>query len=664
MNMQMKSTDFFNRKRFMLLTVSFMLSVAFIQAQTQILWGYGDNFSGYANSGLGKQSDLKILSHWYNGPQDSWIWGYSGTNTISSYYAQGYGIQLIVWLGPGAFGSGANSSMNYAAGDVVSLQSGKECWFPEDLRHLIEVFKGDGPVYGPLYVVLFSEVETYYNSNDNAYKNKLQQAYLDAIESIHEIYPYASVGLGFGGYGWPVNSIGNRDLSFWSPSIAASDFVCTQSMQQYDHWTENTFQIRSAVKQLGQYGKPVMISHFKIWGNPNSEPMGPRQTKPAFENFMDNMFTEQSLSDLYDDGLRMFVFMDDEYVRDRNGRNYSDTIIKDVHYNAIEHYNDAAFNTARDFVNAHNQTNPVMLLNSSPAPDRATRQLLLNYSFDGDRNFAPDIHSSSNFTASDLTFPASNVSFVIHSDDTDPHGTGNGKWIHDTGYQTQNINAPSLKDAVDATNVNKRNDYLAFTVTPNEEQSLALSWLSFDMQMRNGANLSNPPVLDFCAALFYKKGDYMFRIGDTFKVSAEQSGATSGWITCPVDFSNVAFEAGKAVEFRIYCWRESESISGLHSRWLEIDNIRLYGLSTASGMHPSAYDDDCQIYPNPAKEVIHIDGINDFEVSILDCTGRVVIRKNYVTNNHVVNVSDLNQGIYAAQITKNGKSFIRKFVKK
>jgi hypothetical protein len=657
----MKNINFFNKKRIVLI-VSFMLSFAFTQAQTKILWGYGDNFTGYANSGLGKQSDLKILSHWYNGPQDSWIWGYSGTNTISNYYAQGYGIQLIIWLGPGAFGSGANSSMNYAAGDIVTLSSGKECWFPEDLRHLIEVFKGNGPVYGPLYVVLFSEVETYYNSNDNVYKNKLQQAYRNAVQSIHEIYPYASVGLGFGGYGWPTNSIGNRDLSFWAPSIAASDFVCSQSMQQYNNWTQNTFQIRSAVKQLGNDGKPVMISHFKIWGNPNSEPMGPRQTKPAFENFMDNLFTEQSLSDLYDDGLRMFVFMDDEYVRDRNGRNYSDTIIKDVHYTAIEHYNDVAFNTAKDFVNAHNQTNPVMQRDYSSPPDRTTRQLLLNYSFDGDRNFSPDIYAQSNFTASHLTFPASNVSFAIYSDDADPHGSDNGKWIHDTGYQTQNINAPSIKDAVDTSNISKRNDYLAFTVTPSAGQSLSFSWLSFDMQMRNGSNLSDPPALDFCAALFYKKGGYMFRIGDTFKVSTQQPGATSGWITCPVDFSNVNFEVNEAVEFRIYCWRESEGISGLHSRWFEIDNICLYGSSTASGIHHSTYEDGYQIYPNPAKEVVYINGINDFEVSILDCTGRL-IRKNYITD-RAINVSDLNQGIYAAQITKDGKSFTRKFVKK
>ena len=648
-----------------ILAVCFNLSFVSVQAQTKILWAYGDNFGGYENNGIGQQTDIKILSHWYNGPGDLWwINGYAGTNRLSDYYAQGYGVQLIVWLGPGAFGSGENSSMNYAIGNVVKGNDGTEYFFYEDLERLITIFKGRGPVYGPLSVVLFSEVETHSSQSNREYWDKLQRSYLDAARIIRNNYPYAEVGLGFGGYAWSGSSLSHTrsDIAFWEPSINASDFVCTQSMQAANNWKQNTFQIRNAVKQLGAYGKPVMISHFKLWTEPgNLSELGPRQAKPAFINFMDDVFTEESLAALYADGLRMFVFMDDEYIRDRTGRNYEAVTIGGVDYPAIQNYDDVAFRQARDFINQHNETDPVMRLDPAPAPEPETRQLLLNYSFDADREFSPDIHSQANFSAGDLTFPDENVSFQIYTEDIDPHGTGNGKWIRDTGYLSPNINATSVKEAVDPLNTSKKNDYVTFTVTPNSGQTLSLSWLSFDMQMRTGSNVSDPPVLNFCAAVFYKKGDYMFRIGNTFKVSAQASGSTSGWMNCPVDFSKVNFNRNEVVEFRIYFWRENEGITGLHSRWLEIDNIRLYGSSESTGIGEVKDNNQYQIYPNPAKNVVYVNGISNFDVQVLDLTGKV-IQKKHITNNGI-SIETLNPGVYFFRITKDGKVHILRFIK-
>jgi hypothetical protein len=647
------------KNRIILSLLLLAISFSFTTAQTKILWGYGNNFSGYSNSGLGQQTDLKIISHWYNGIIDhSWIFGYS-PSAISGWYAQGYGIQLMVWLGPGAHAN----SMNYAAGDIIT-SNGKEYYFPSDLERLITEFRGEGPVYGPLYVVLFSELETY--GSDTSYKNKLQQSYLNCVQLIHNICPWAEVGLGFGGYGWAGDRLSTRDLSFWKPSIDASDFVCTQSMQSYNNWTQNTYQIRSAVKQLGSYGKPVMISHFEIWETPNDQSFAPRQSKPAFVNFMSDMFTEESLEELYDDGLRMYVYQDRPFIRDFNGRNFNDTTFtyngQTMHYDAINNYEDVAFNTARDFVNAHNETDPVMRINNTPVPEYSTRQVLLNYTFDGDdNNFAPNVHPQAGFTANNLTFPTTNLSFKVYSDNADPHGVGAGKWIHDTGYQSQNINAVGIKEAIDPANTSKKNDYVTFTVTPKSGQTPSLSWLSFDMQMRNGSNVSNPPALDYCAAVCYKKGDYMFRIGETFKVSAQASGATSGWITCPVDFSKVKFNAGEAVEFRIYFWRESESITGLHSRWLEIDNIRLYGSDIGTALESINEEAKIQLYPNPARNVIFVTGANHSEISIYDISGKVLISRNI--DNQPIDISAIENGIYLARIMSNRNTIVRKFIK-
>jgi hypothetical protein len=472
--------------------------------------------------------------------------------------------------------------------------------------------------------------------------------------------------LGFGGYGWNGSQPSTRDLSFWQPSINASDFVCTQSMQQYNNWNQQTYQIRSAVKQLGSYGKPVMISHFEIWETPNILEFAPRQSKPAFKNFMDEMYTDESLSDLYDDGLRMWVYTGKSFIRDLSGRNFNDTTFvhnnQTIHYDAIINYEDVAFRQARDFLNTHNETDPVMRFDKTPAPEYSTRQILLNYSFDGDdNNFAPTANAKANFSANNLTFPTSNLSFAVYSDNTDPYGAGAGKWIRDTGYQSQNVNAVNVKEATDATNTSKKNDYVTFTVTPKPGQTLALSWLSFDMQMRNGSNISNPPALNYCAAVFYKKGNYMFRIGDTFKVSAQVSGATSGWTTCPVDFSKVDFTANEAVEFRVYFWRESESISGLHSRWLEIDNIRLYGANETTSVKSMNNDEICQIYPNPAQSVIFMSGINNYEISVYDISGKVLMSK--IVDNHPVDISGLSKGIYFVRIIDNNKTVVRRFIK-
>lgn len=638
-------------KKFFLAIGIVLVAISSSMAQTKIQWGMGANFGGYANSELGKQTDLRILSHWYNGIIDhSWIFGYS-PKTISDWYAKGYGIQLMVWLGPGAH----SQSMAYAAGDIITV-NGKDYYFPADLERLIKVFGGSGPVYGPLYVVLFSEVETY--GSDTAYKNKLQKSYLDCVELIHKLCPWAKVGLGFGGYGWDGSKPSSRDLSFWEPSIDASDFVCTQSMQQYDNWEQQTYQIRSAVKQLGGYGKPVMISHFEIWETPNVLEFAPRQTKPAFMNFMNDMYTDDSLDELYADGLRMWVYTGKSFIRDLSGMNFNDTTFvhnnQTIHYDAITDYDDVAFRQARDFLNAHNQTDPMMRLDNTPAPAIEIRQVLVDYSFDNN-DFSSKVKEEVNFTVSDLTFPSENVSFQIF-EDTESSGT----WIRDTGYQMQNINSSSVTEAVDPSDASKKNDYIAFTVTPGLGEKISISWLAFDMQMRNGANLNNPPLLDFCAAVFYKKGDLMFRIGDTFRCSATGKGETSGWITCPVDFSKVEFGVDEPVEFRIYFWRESESIIGLHSRWLEIDNVRLYGNDESSGIK-SVADVNCRIYPNPAGDNLTFGDLADFRVDIIDSTGRVLKREQIA--NSAVNVSDLDSGIYFAVIDKDGNRITQKFVK-
>jgi hypothetical protein len=121
----------------------------------------------------------------------------------------------------------------------------------------------------------------------------------------------ARVALGLGGYGW--GSTPDRDLSFWDDAIRASDFTAVQAMQACDNERDGQNiiipQIRSSVKQLGTYGKPVMISHFKLWGDPGCQ-------TAAFAKFLRAIFTDRSMSALAADRLFAWNFMDDHYIND------------------------------------------------------------------------------------------------------------------------------------------------------------------------------------------------------------------------------------------------------------------------------------------------------------------------------------------------------------
>jgi hypothetical protein len=254
-----------------------------------VLWGMGDQIPAATQSELFHSGSAGMVTTWFNGPDDvSWITGYSQPSTVSDLYGAGRSTELVVWLG---------DHPDYAVSDQ----------FQQDLHRVVAAMKGSGPHYGPLYVVLFSEWETY--SSEPGYDQALRQAYFSAVGVIHQAYAQAEVALGFGGYEW--TSTPTRDLSFWQDAIAASDFTAVQAMQDCRSRKNGQSilvpQIRASVQQLGTYGKPVMISHFKLWGTPGCQ-------AAAFTSFAKEMFTDESMGSLTRDHLFAWGFMDDDYL--------------------------------------------------------------------------------------------------------------------------------------------------------------------------------------------------------------------------------------------------------------------------------------------------------------------------------------------------------------
>jgi hypothetical protein len=254
----------------------------------KVLFGMGDEISGATATPVYAQAPVDMITSWYNGPGDlGWMTGYRNGTTMSDLYGQGKALELVVWL--------ANNP-KYAVGSR----------FRRDLASLVTTFRGSGPHYGPLYVVLFSEFETYGSSP--TYQSQLLRAYARGVQTIHGADPAAKVALGFGGYSWsatrPV-----RDLSAFTGAIGASDFVAVQEMQSCTNEALLEGQVKASVAQLGTYGKPVMISHFKLWGTPACQ-------TAAFATFESDILNDSSMTQLVADHLFAWGFMNDHYIND------------------------------------------------------------------------------------------------------------------------------------------------------------------------------------------------------------------------------------------------------------------------------------------------------------------------------------------------------------
>ncbi|HKI45882.1 MAG TPA: hypothetical protein VKA08_11185 [Balneolales bacterium] len=292
-------------KRFFILTLSIFFILVFTAAchkttswdsgdngQPKILWGIGDEIKSAEQTPIFQSSPVHMITSWYNGPSDTtWMKNYIKSSTISDLYGKGYALELVVWL--------ANEPAYAISPD-----------FQHDAALLARIFRGNGPNYGPLYVVLFTEFETY--SNDSTYFPKLKDAFLNARDTIKAVYPKAEVALGFGGYDW--SGIKHVNLKNWEvEALKAGDFVAVQEMHYPEDVDLMISQVRNSVRQLGSYGKPVMISHFRITPKKRDTPQLPAN---AFDYFVKKMFNWQSLDTLAREGLFSVGFMNGHYIND------------------------------------------------------------------------------------------------------------------------------------------------------------------------------------------------------------------------------------------------------------------------------------------------------------------------------------------------------------
>ena len=85
-------------------------------------------------------------------------------------------------------------------------------------------------------------------------------------------------------------------------------------------------------------------------------------------------------------------------------------------------------------------------------------------------------------------------------------------------------------------------------------------------------------------------------------------------------------------------------------------------MTWTTGINPIEFADS--FYPNPASEFIIIQSANNSLASmeIMDLNGKILLRKDFISDNEVVDVTSLENGIYLVRTYNEGYSIITKLL--
>jgi hypothetical protein len=268
--------------------------------QPRILFGMGTEADSARFAGLVQRAPVRMLTSWYNGPNDlSWMTGWR-TGTVAASYAAGFAMHLVVYTNDPEVP--LTTSYGPACGRAYPLSDR----FPDDMRKLAQTFAGaaSGP---PLYVTMFTEFQTYPcddnawspNAATTAYYLALKERYTLAFQVFHQYAPNARVSLGWGGwqagFDQPERGGGRSMFPHFADVMRMSDFQSFQAM----NGSGNVADIAAMVSTLGQYG-PVMLAHYK----PDNG------SQATFDADVRAILTNSFLSEMTAKGLFAMSFMD------------------------------------------------------------------------------------------------------------------------------------------------------------------------------------------------------------------------------------------------------------------------------------------------------------------------------------------------------------------
>jgi hypothetical protein len=266
----------------------------------KLLFGFGAEADSAIKARLTTEAPVHMLTSWYNSPNDlSWMTGWKN-GLVPRAYAAGYALHLIV------FGDIPESQLATKYGTACGRPYPLSDRFLGDMRQLAQTYAGaaQGP---PLYIMLFTEFQTYArkdnawnpDAQNNAYYRALKDRYIETLAVFHQNAPNAKVSLGWGGWQTrfddPSTGAGRSMFAYFADVMRASDFQSFQAIQS----DSNAADVRAMTHVLGTYG-PVMLAHYK----PNNG------SAATFEQDLRAMLTDAYLADVTSAGLFAWSFMD------------------------------------------------------------------------------------------------------------------------------------------------------------------------------------------------------------------------------------------------------------------------------------------------------------------------------------------------------------------
>lgn len=141
---------------------------------------------------------------------------------------------------------------------------------------------------------------------------------------------------------------------------------------------------------------------------------------------------------------------------------------------------------------------------------------------------------------------------------------------------------------------------------------------------------------------------------------ANQSGATYQWLNCPAmtaisGATNQSFTATSNGDYAL----------ALNNNGCLDTSICFTVSGIGAGIVQDELGNKLTIYPNPAIESIQVnfDSENQVELSLIDLAGKVAFNYPQFESGQVINISDLNSGIYILQVKSTDHIYSQKFIK-
>ncbi len=144
--------------------------------------------------------------------------------------------------------------------------------------------------------------------------------------------------------------------------------------------------------------------------------------------------------------------------------------------------------------------------------------------------------------------------------------------------------------------------------------------------------------------------------GTTSVFTQTLSTADSAEQSYQMDIDNAAWVGTFQLRFR-FVVSGGADIDGAN---VEINRVQIVDPATLGTEEFVA--NDFLIYPNPASEFINIKSLEGANIEIYNIVGKMVKSEVSQSNDHAMNVSNLNSGIYLLKLTSEDKSATKKLI--